>query len=448
MTPMNSPDEESTREGFAVSRRSLLRSGAGVAALSGLAGCGDLLGLNPSQIESYTYTALPIDLERPPDGMSVSETDRGSDTVTRNPSVAGVGVEVTVTDHYAVFESTEETIGLSSSPLVEVPVEGEANPLASKALRDILTGPEGERLLRTIDVVGSPDITWERGPDRVGTRDATLLGTDTEVLSFAGVIAGEGFSLVNATRVEDQGDAVLVVTVLQRDGDRATLVGADGYVTDAEVRTSVDRFATLLPLVEHGGDIDRAGDKLRIRKSSRIETAPGRPNYIQVRVENWGSQRLSGVMVVAHLGAGGQLAGMRSGQVQYLDPGEVFEGYLPYHAAGVDEYLLEGYASNRDQPRGAPDAVAVIEEGLTDTGDVAGTVRNTGGQLTPYVGVHVTFYDADGDVLDVGSQDIYQLGEGQTRDFEVSATVPGGNATVDDYALELVDVNAAVRNVR
>jgi hypothetical protein len=445
---MHKPTQESSGEGFAVSRRTLLRGGASVAALSGLAGCSALDGLNPSQIQSYRYTALPVDLERPPEGLAVSGTDRGTDTVTRNPSLAGVGVEVTVTNHYAVFESAAETIGMISTPLVDIPVSGPANPLASKALRDLLAGPTGERLLRTVDVVDSPDLTWMQGPTRVHSMDATLLGTDTQVLSFAGIIEGEGFYLVNATRVEDQGDAVMVVTVLRREGTRTSLVGTDGYVTADEVTASARRLADLLGLVEHGGDIDRAGDNLRIRGSSQIETEPGSPNYLRVRIENWGGKRLTSVMVVAHLGAGRDLARMQTGQVQYLDPGEVFEGYLPYHAEGVDEYFLEGYASNRVQPTAAPSDVSVLEEALTDTADVVGTVRNTGGAMTPYVGVHATFYAANGDVLDVDNQDIYQLGEGQTRDFELSPSVPGENATVDDYDLELVDVNAAVRNVR
>ncbi|MDY7082375.1 MAG: DUF6517 family protein, partial [Halobacteria archaeon] len=154
--------------GFSLTRRSLIKSGASIAFLTGVSGCTGLEDINLSQVQSYSFTALPVELEESPPEMSYSETNTGQDTVERNPDIAGVGAKVTITNQFAVYESDNDTLGMLSSPLAEVPaVDRSLNPLATKSMREVLTGQEGESFLRTAGVVENPDVTWARGPKLV-----------------------------------------------------------------------------------------------------------------------------------------------------------------------------------------------------------------------------------------------------------------------------------------
>lgn len=442
----DTPDPD-TSSGFAFDRRSVLKTGAGLVALSGLSGCSALADVDPSQIQSYTYTALPVVLGTSPDVASFEATRRGDDTVTREPDIAGVSVEVTLTSKYITYESDVDTLGLLSSPLVDTPVRGPSNPLARDDLQDLLAGPEGERLLHSVGVVDSPSLTWTDGPTEVNTREGTLLETDTTVHSFAGIIEDEGFYLVTLTRVEDDGDAVIAVTVLQRDGQQGPLVGSDGFLTNQEVTSSAERHGDILPHVEHSGDIAEVTSKLTIRESALIDTESGKPNFVRVLAENWSDQRLLGVKLLAHLGSGETLAAIQSAQVESLEPGQAFEGYLPHRVDDADGHLVEGYHSGRERPDSAPDQVSLTGDRMVRAGTVHGTVRNDGGSRAPYVGVRVTFHGSSGAVLGVDTAEIYGLGEGQTEDFDVSYDPPEATAEVASYTIGLLDESHAARNV-
>jgi len=444
MTDASDPGETS---GLVFDRRSVLKTGTSLVALSGLSGCSGLSDVDPSQIQSYFFTALPVVLGTSPDAASFEATRRGDDTVTRNPDVGGVGVEVTLTNKYIAYESNVDTLGLLSSPLVDVPVRGPSNPLASDDLRDLLAGPEGQRLLHSTGIVDSPSLAWTDGPTEVNTREGTLLETETTVYSFAGIIEDEGFYLVNLTRVEDDDDAVIAMTVLQRDGQQGPLVGSDGFLTNREVTSSAGRHADILPHVEHSGDIAEVTSKLTIRESTLIDTESGKPSFVRVLAENWSDQRLLGVKLLAHLGSGDTLAVMKSAQVDSLEPGQAVEGYLPHRVDDIDGHLVEGYHSGRERLDSAPDQVSLIRDQMVRAGTVRGTVRNDGGSRAPYVGVRVTFHGNSGAVLGVDTAEIYELGEGQTEDFEASYDPPEATAEVANYNIDLLDESHAARNV-
>jgi hypothetical protein len=238
------------------------------------------------------------------------------------------------------------------------------------------------------------------------------------------------------------------MTVLQRDGQQGPLVGSDGFLTNQEVTSSAERHGDILPHVEHSGDIADATSKLTIRESTLIDTESGQPNFVRVLAENWSDQRLLGVKLLAHLGSGETLAGMKSAQIESLEPGQAFEGYLPHRVDEVDGHLVEGYHSRRERPDSAPDQVSLTRDRMVRAGTVRGTVRNDGGSRAPYVGVRVTFHGSSGAVLGVDTAEIYELGEGQTEDFDVSYDLPEATAEVANYTIDLLDESHAARNVR
>lgn len=419
-------------DGFSFSRRALLKSGVGASVASMTAGCG---GLFPSQAKSYEFTAAPVGLQETPDPFEYDRTADGEVTTEREESVLGNDVTITLTNYRSVYEGGRDTLGLLASPVANVKGGGAQNPLATKSLREILAGDLGERLLRNAEVVERSDLTWERGPEEVTRRDAELLGTETTIRSFAGVVRGEGFHLVTAARVRDAGDVVLPTSVLQREGSAASLVGEEGFVTEGTVTRTVDRFETLLGLVH------RTGVGLRVAESNRVVTDGPGENYVRVVVENQHDDKVlhSVGLLTQVFDDQGEFLDVQAAGIDRLRPDEVFEGYVPYFVDGAAGYAVQGHYTTRDL--GSETVEDVTVEGDRLEGDtVSGRVRNTGSGETRGFTLRVSFYAEDGSIIGAANRQFPHLAEGGTEEFEADVAeaeaMPG--TEVGDYGIEVL----------
>jgi hypothetical protein len=265
-------DRSRLTERSGVTRRRLLRATATAGVLATLAGCGG--------VTQQTFAAVPAGLT--PEGMkqfdyATAEHEELAETRTR--SVAGEEVEVTAESHLVAYGVADEraadggteekpalsarwdvtdrqgrSLGILATPAIDVAGQ-ELNPLASIGFEQFLSGPEGRQLLRRTGVVSADadaDAEWVRGPTRLGTTDAVLLGSEASVESFFGAVADAETEpgpptgvLVHLVRVTHEGDVVIVGGVQRRrmralSGELDTDSGDDGGVF-AEVSDEVKR---------------------------------------------------------------------------------------------------------------------------------------------------------------------------------------------------------------
>ena len=435
-------DRDADPSGVAFSRRDLLRTGVGVGIASATAGCAG--GVDVGRISTYRFDAAPVFLAPDPRGVSYREVASAEETVERNPTVGGVGVGVELTNHARVYESDEDSLGLLSSPAATVATRP-VNPLATDALREILVGDVGARVLKSLGVVDQPSVTWARGPEQVGTGEGELLGQSTAITSFAGVTEQSGFVLVTVARVTDAGDVVFAANALERDGDAGQLVGEEGYVGRETVRGSVDRLAGVLPRVE------REVTGLRLAESTQLEPEAGAPGYARVVLENTADERPAhaSTLVAQFFDAEGALVDAGTAAVPALGPGETFEGYLPYFADGVAGYAVEAEPSTRETPGELPDGVEIASD-AREGDTVTAVVRNTTGETAPFVDLAVTFYGENGNVLGTRHRHVEDLEEGERREFRTAyaPATTDPSVTVGDYAVDLVRFDDSVLYVR
>jgi len=425
----DAPDDDAT--GFAFSRRTVLRTGAGLGTAAGLAGCS---GLGVPDVTAYTFRATPAVLA-PASSRSAPAyqlATRLADTVERTPTVVGRELDVEVTSEAAVYEGAVDTLGLLSTPTATVATRPQ-NPLATDSLRAVLVGQQADRVLSALTDGDRSSVTWKRGPTVVATGSGDLLGTTTDVKAFAGVTEESGFLLLTIARVTDAGDAVFAATAQQRSGGASALVGPDGYVDRATVRESVGRLESVLPRVERGG----AG--VRLTETARLAPTGG-PDYVRVRLVNEYDERtLYGVRLLAQLfDDEGALLGVETATVPSLGADETFEGFVPYTVDGVAGYAVEGAHATRDaEATTSPDATVVSDERDRDT--VAVTVENTGQEPLPFLGLEVAFYDDDGLVLARNRRNLAVLAAGERREYDVAFTPPGfqSPSAIADYAVDL-----------
>ncbi len=223
-------------------RRTLLL-GTATGAVSGLAGCSLLTG-------DRTFRAEPVRLADAADerGYGLVGTDRP--TLTRSFEAGGVEREATLESFYASYEhGSGVSVGLLSTPDVS-PGGRSLNPIATTPLGDLLTTEAGERFAAQLGI----ESDFARGPEAVGGGQGQLFGETTAFTTFAGVTEQDRFVLVNACRVEHEGDAVLVGHAWRtdvQDPDRP-FVGEDGYVGESIVEETAADVAELLPTVRYG----------------------------------------------------------------------------------------------------------------------------------------------------------------------------------------------------
>jgi len=243
--------ERPTGDGASVdwSRRELLGVAPAVSVL--LAGCG--------RVTRYEFSATPVALAREARGTLGYETTRHEPVRTeRSRTVGGVDVTVAVESHLTAYRrpdsdgrarTTPPVLGVISTPGAVV-MGRTFNPLARLSIPNLLTSEAGVRFLRRagVDRVGHdrPRIRWERGPAFLRSRPMELLGTETTLESYAGILGGtpQTVVFVHLTRVED--DSVVIVAATHghdvADPTRA-FVGADGAYA------SPDRFDRLVTTV-------------------------------------------------------------------------------------------------------------------------------------------------------------------------------------------------------
>lgn len=432
------PATDGRRASF--SRRTLLRTGATVGAATGLAGCS--FGL--PDVTSYSFDAAPAVLAASENGPTYELRTMLEDTVERTPTVLGTEMDVEITSQAAVYDGDEDTLGLLSSPTATVAGRTQ-NPLATKSLREILVGPEGDRLLSALDLVEADSATWRRGPRVVATGQGELLGTTTDVDAFAGVTEESGFVLLTAARVTDAGDVVFAATGQQRRGEASDLVGSSGYVDSGTVSGSVARLETNLSRVQRGG----AG--ARVIEAAQIEPDGDGPDYIRALLANqYDDRTLHSVQVAAQLfDAQGGLLVVETAGVAALAPDEEFEAYVPYVAADVAGYAVEVDHSSR-QITTAPTANATVTDKGRDGDTASVAVRNTAGEKIPFVSLEVAFYDEDGSVLSRESRAVANLAGGERREYDVVYAPSGFDspATVADHSVELLEYTGDARYVR
>jgi len=206
------------------SRRRLLKF-AGASTVAGLAGCNDVVP------EEREFDATPAGLSV--EGMGQLNHEAADyEQLTEEREVPGVDTTAVLTSHAVVYgtggESDSEgppeapfpvthdadrNIGMLSEPTVEL-AGRRNNPMATDPLGEIIAGERGRSLLRRLEVVETAEFDWAQRPRRVATRDVDAMGTTATVESHFGAVAGgEGpdtLVLIHATRVERDGDAIIV----------------------------------------------------------------------------------------------------------------------------------------------------------------------------------------------------------------------------------------------
>jgi hypothetical protein len=219
------------RRASGVDRRTFLRAAGATALVGAVAGC--------SEVANREFVAdavvLPDDAQSEL-GFSEAAARRDSRVVSR--TVAGQDVQVTVESFVSVYGELdgELTLGVLSTPTASVAGQT-LNPLARIGLGDLLTNATAESFLGSAGVGASGGVNWERGPERVGTTDGTLLGESVTVESHAGVLGGESSNVVylHMARVE-AGDSVVIaagVHGFEVESTTRDYVGDGGYLPTA-----------------------------------------------------------------------------------------------------------------------------------------------------------------------------------------------------------------------
>lgn len=200
--------------------------------------------------------------------MGYEETLREPVVTERSREVAGVDVQATVESHVAIYEpataagsttptgdgggptATTPSIGVVSTP--RATVSGRSfNPLARLSLANLVTSDAGNEFLRRVglDRVGVPRqrVRWERGPEFVAERTATCVGTRVTIESYAGLLGGEPptAAVVHLARADAE-SVVLPAAVHGRTvaDVRGSLVGPDGFLSQAAFDAAVETFVT------------------------------------------------------------------------------------------------------------------------------------------------------------------------------------------------------------
>lgn len=220
-----------------LSRRGVLRAAGGAALVAGLAGC--------SGAANRKFTAdavvLPDDAQTTLEFVEMAE-QRDRREITR--TVAGQDVQATIESFVSAYGEVDGELTLAVLSTPTAAVAGQTlNPLARIGLGELLTNDAAQSFLRSAGVGGSGQVRWERGPDRLGTADTSLLDASVTIESYAGLLAGETTSVVftHLARTETADSVVIAAGVHGFEVDETTrdYVGTGGYVSPADFEAIV-----------------------------------------------------------------------------------------------------------------------------------------------------------------------------------------------------------------
>lgn len=230
-------------------RRTLL-GGLGALAASALAGC--------SEITSYEFRVDAVVL--PAAGraaLDYTESAREPIVVERSRTVGGATVDATIESQMASYESNwsleatpsgEEPnvlrVGALSTPEANV-LETSLNPLTEVALQDVLTHDDATEFFDRVGLTDGEETAWVRGPAPIGTGGTTLLGEQTVMESFGGIVETSGTQSVvfaHVARAAVEETAVITTGVHDRtvDSPDGPYVGRDGFVSTDGFERAID----------------------------------------------------------------------------------------------------------------------------------------------------------------------------------------------------------------
>lgn len=130
--------------------------------------------------------------------------------------------------------------------------------------------------------------------------------------------------------------------------------------------------------------------------------------------------------------------GVQSATVAHFQPGERFEGYIPFLHETASAYAVDVTHSQRSQGRTQPEGL-VVDSCLGDQ-QVRGTIENAGDQSVRRLDVRVTFSDDDGNRLGTGTDLTGGLDPGGETAFAVDFdAVVDPSTSVADYAVSVAE---------
>ncbi|KAB1192062.1 hypothetical protein GJR96_00840 [Haloferax sp. MBLA0076] len=168
------------------------------------------------------------------------------------PASRTVGVEMWASGYSKTTADDDVTVLLVlSSPNREVAGQS-VNPLANLGNRELVgTGLE---LLSDAQALGNvPEVNGLR---EVGARDVTILGEETELVTYTGTVVVEpGETTVDGEAVAYEGgsaEVLLHLATVEHDGDILVVLAVHGADGD-----EMDAIAALASAVEHPGTVER-----------------------------------------------------------------------------------------------------------------------------------------------------------------------------------------------
>jgi len=356
-TDRNGTEANDGSTGSFPTRRSLLRATAAGVAGTVLAGC--------SGTREERFEAAPVSLT-PAAGQYGFRLDQARAVeTTREPNVAGQTVRVTIVSHLAAYGNAEQagrngvslverppSVGLASTPSAEV-LDQQANPIADQSLGELLTSDVGRQFVQQLDVDASG---WQQGPMEMETRQVTMLDTSTAAKTFLGVTNEGDLVLINAARVEVDGDIVLAGDARSRsyqgDGDLAGAVEAS--VLEEAAAAFADQVAPHVVLGEpreltgeDEGDSEGQSGDLRTFE------------VVQNGLNGEEADRLRNAMI-ERFNADPELFEYDQGAFEYFDP-ENFK-HVPRTEVPADEVGLE----MPDEAEERPDTFPAIDRAAID----------------------------------------------------------------------------------
>ncbi|ELZ84164.1 hypothetical protein KU306_09055 [Haloferax larsenii] len=166
-----------------------------------------------------------------------------------------VGVEVWVSG-YSKTTADEDVTGLAviSSPNVRVAGQS-VNPLASLGNRELVGA--GLDILSDVQALGN--VSEVNGLREVDSRPVTMLGEETELVTYAGTVVVEpGETTVDGESVTHEGGSVDVrihLATVEHEGDVIVVIAVHGADVD-----ETDAVEALASAVEHPGTVERTGE--------------------------------------------------------------------------------------------------------------------------------------------------------------------------------------------
>lgn len=235
-------------------RRQTVRAGAlAVSAL--LAGCSGLSV--PDSVKSYEFRAEPVVL--PADARRELEYRRvvAEPIVTESrATIEGVEISATIESHVEGYERTSDdadvaVVGTLSTPQATVR-DHSFNPAASVSLSSLLTHEIGRQFVGTARRSWTAVPEWEESPTVVDVGSTTLLGEETRLVSFAGVLSdgSERSGVVCHLSQTESGDRVFSAGVGDRRPDEVAAVD------EQRLRRETDAVARANERLVRGGDAD------------------------------------------------------------------------------------------------------------------------------------------------------------------------------------------------